>query len=104
MNQVLDVMADRGSNNYLTVNGGWAGRLEGSTGVPLISHLFGVIGHKEGDLNLRQITVMLKDGAQDRVPTPLEGYYFEVEGEWGDDSKYSRLNFICPFNRKEKFV
>ncbi len=87
MNQVLDVMADCGSN-YLIVNGGWAGKLEGSTGVPLMSHLFGVISHKKGQLNLRPITVMPKCGAYDRVPTPLDGYYFEVEEEWGDDSKY----------------
>jgi len=88
---------------FTTVNGGWAGTLEGSTGVPLISHLFGIVHDADSGGFFPPITVMPQAGAFDRVTTKADTYprdglvgdsqphvstYFEVPGVWGDDSKY----------------
>ena len=71
---------------FRTVNGGWAGKLEGSTGLPLISNLVGQIENKK--FKREPITIMPSSGAYDRVEGVGDANYFEVPGTWGDDSKY----------------
>lgn len=84
---------------YTTVNGGWAGAKENSMGAPMMSNLMGATS-KWAD-TFFQITVMPSIGNYDRVVTRetdltatqkmgglYPGAYFEVNGVWGDDSKY----------------
>lgn len=94
-NRFLDVFEDaRGlsaqqeepTGPFRTVNGGWAGKLEGSTGLPLISNLMGVI--EDQKFKREPITVMPSSGAYDHVEGVGRANYFEVPGTWGDDSKY----------------
>ena len=106
LNKVLNVMAHE-KTQYTTVNGGWAGVTENSTGVPLISSLVSAISDAEQGYSLPPITIMPEVGAFDRVVTRSDAYrlhpvsyhtgdvaplgidtYFEVPGCWGDDSKF----------------
>jgi hypothetical protein len=107
LNKFLDVMEET-QHNFMTVNGGWAGHQEQSTGIPLISSLIGAISDAEHDYSLPPITIMPEVGAFDRVTTRADAYkkhrlplsvdeshedqdvhtYFEIPGGWGDDSKY----------------
>lgn len=104
MNKFLDAMEATGEH-FLTVNGGWAGHQEQSTGIPLISSLIGAISDAGHDYSLPPITVMPEVGVFDRVTTRSDSYrtspslpvgeknqdihtFFEVPGGWGDDSKY----------------
>lgn len=98
LDQFLDVMEDK---QVFTVNGGWAGSQEGSTGLPLISSVIGAVADADRGHSLPPLTIMPSGGAFDRVVTradvcqvrerELQPYlhtYYEVEGTWGDDSKY----------------
>jgi len=108
INKLLDVM-DKEETQFTTVNGGWAGVKENSTGIPLISNLVGAITDANQEFSLPPVTIMPKVGAFDRVvtrsdacnstplpsveetvghKTPEISTYFEVPGGWGDDSKY----------------
>jgi len=108
LNKFLDVMEQEGTQ-FTTVNGGWAGVRENSTGIPLISNLVGAVSDAEQGFSLPPITIMPEVGYFDRVVTRSDAYssnaivpnqetsnditpdihtYFEVPGEWGDDSKY----------------
>lgn len=87
---------------FTTTNGGWAGTQEESMGVPMMSNLMGVMHEYDTGCSFPPITVMAKIGAFDRVRTRAEAYhggkigsdlptintYFEINGAWGDDSKY----------------
>ncbi len=99
--QVDELMGYMETNDrlYTTVNGGWAGVKENSMGAPMMSNLMGATS-KWAD-TFFQITVMPTIGNYDRVVTREEdmtaeqkesglypGAYFEVEGVWGDDSKF----------------
>ena len=53
-----------------------------------MSHIFGTMLNAERIENYSPVTVMPSCGVHDRVPTPEEGMFFEVPGQWGDDSKY----------------
>lgn len=76
-------------NRFRTVNGGWAGRMEGSTGLPLMSQFAGIMAEKDDNtLAKRPVTIMPAGGAYDRVEGTEPFNYFEVPGSWGDDSKY----------------
>jgi hypothetical protein len=75
-------------NRFRFVNGGWAGKMEGSTGLPMISKLFGTVAEAEDKSAKRPVTVMPSGGAYDRVEGTKSFNYFEVPGSWGDDSKY----------------
>lgn len=98
VNQVLDVMGEKEAE-FLLVNGGWSGKKEGSMGIPLISYYMGKIHDTEINHGLPPVTVMPEIGNYDRVETHVANSahphinlaipdYFEVEGTWGDDSKY----------------
>lgn len=108
LNKFLDTMEEEGSQ-FTTVNGGWAGVKENSTGIPLISNLVGAVSDADHGYSLPPITIMPEVGAFDRVVTRADAYntnpvaaneetqdyvtpdiytYFEIPGGWGDDSKY----------------
>lgn len=95
MNRCLDVLeqtdVERNKGipkpRYRFVNGGWAGKDEGSTGVPFISALFGSLADKQQQQK-ESVTIMPKGGAYDRVEGIDPDNYYEVPGTWGDDSKY----------------
>lgn len=98
VNQVLDVMGEKEAE-FLLVNGGWSGKKEGSVGIPLISYYMGHIHDTEVNHGLPPVTVMPEIGNYDRVETHVANSahphidfaipdYFEVDGSWGDDSKY----------------
>ena len=104
LNKLLDVMQREGTQ-FTTINGGWAGVKENSTGIPLISSLIGAIADAEQGYSLPPITIMPEVGAFDRVVTRVDAFnsqpdaasgatsqdiytYFEIDGGWGDDSKF----------------
>ena len=100
LNHFLNAM-EQSNTLFTTVNGGWAGTQEQSMGMPMISNLIGAVHEVESGGGFAPITVMPKVGAYDRVRTRAESIntnldanpstvntYFEVDGVWGDDSKY----------------
>ena len=97
LNRFFDVFEHANSHHHLnirheprtrfrTVNGGWAGKEEGSTGLPAICKMFGEVADQT--MARKPVTVMPSGGAYDRVEGVYAHNYYEVPGTWGDDSKY----------------